>query len=138
VSRLAPTYVRINTASAETTAETWAETGKAQAILVRMDRLDDLMDAIAGHDLGNVTDAIGEEWSNAECELDNIRTAVLDEAWAEHPSDDDEVQWELDKHAPSVADAIKGPMQGLEICPARFVETTVRPNRDGGYHLEAA
>ena len=85
------------------TAETWAATPAVQAVLAKVYMLEGWANDAIG--IARLVDAIGEELSELECDLDNARSDALAEAWAQHPSNDDDAQYELDEAAPTVATA---------------------------------
>jgi hypothetical protein len=100
-----PEYVERWTDTAQHTAETWAAAPAAQALLAKVIMLEELADSAASFD--SITDAIGDAIGDLECELDNARTAAIDEAGAQHPGEYDEyLADELDEAAPTVASAI--------------------------------
>ena len=100
-----PEYAERGTNTAAHTAETWAAAPDAQALLAQVYMLEQLADSVAGFD--SISDAIGDEICNLECELDNVRTDAINEAGAQHPGEFDEyLADELDEAAPTVASAI--------------------------------
>jgi hypothetical protein len=87
------------------TAETWAVSPAAQALLAKVIMLEQLADSVTGFD--SITDAIGDTLCDLECELDNARTDAINEAGAQHPGEFDEyLADELDEAAPNVTSAI--------------------------------
>lgn len=103
----APSYTAHWTNTAERTAETWAESDKAKALLSRFDMLERLSDSLASGGYSHTLDGIADDINDLEVALDNFRTEALSEAWAEYPGTDDDAQWELEELAPTVEDVLK-------------------------------
>ena len=116
----APPYVSIRTNSAEKTAATWADTPEAKRLIAHAIMLDELSDALAGSGLDHTADGIGNDICDVEVTLDLLRSCALSEAWAEHPSDRDDDQWELEELAPSV-DAAIADARKVQLAPTRWI-----------------
>lgn len=93
-------------------ASGWFQSEKAQELLAKIDYLEKLSDTLTGYGLLGVAERAGDELSDLELELDNLRSAAVEEAQGllnplgDDSIHDDDACEDIENGAPSVSEAI--------------------------------
>ena len=111
------------------TAFDWAEGSATQALIARWLFADDILQAIAGHDLTRAEDTLSEELDDIELSLEAIRDdriSVEIGTLSEHDQDDDYLIDEIGGSAPRVADVLETARKDARLADALSLAPVTR------------